>query len=256
MFLFFKTLKTRNRLLYYFGFINLVAAICCIAFIGFTSTTVMGVNAWIKPFKFFVSTVIFCFTMGWIMVYLERQNKVKIYSWIVMAVLAFENIYIAYQAGRGELSHFNIFSVFHGIMFSLMGIAISILTLWTAYIGYLFFRQNFKELPPAYVWGIRLGILFFVIFAFEGGVMASRLAHTVGAPDGSAGLPVVNWSKNYGDLRIAHFIGMHALQVLPFTSYYFIKNPRFFLVFAMVYFLLTSFFYWQAMQGRSFAAIM
>ncbi|GAB2600234.1 hypothetical protein [Spirosoma areae] len=102
----------------------------------------------------------------------------------------------------------------------------------------------------AYVWAIRLGILLFVIFAFEGFMMASRLSHTVGAADGGAGLPVANWSTRYGDLRVAHFFGMHALQLLPLFGYYVARRPVQVIAMAAVYLLFVTFLLMQALAGK------
>jgi hypothetical protein len=246
---FLQTLKKRNAALYYFGWGCIISTLVSLVLIFATDKQVLGINAWIKPMKFFLSAAIFCWTMGWLMTHLDEKRKVAAFSWVVIVVFAFETIYIAYQAGRGQLSHFNISSKFNGMMFGMMGIAITVMTLWTAYIGYLFFAKKFPALPAAYVWGIRLGILFFVIFAFEGGVMASKLAHTVGGSNSGPGLPVINWSTKYGDLRIAHFFGMHALQILPLLSYYRIRSTKAVIIFAAVYFLAVSLLLAQAMLG-------
>lgn len=181
--------------------------------------------------------------------YLNSQRKVRVYSWMVVVVMLYELAVITWQAANGRISHFNITTPLYGLLFSIMGMAITILSLWTGYIGYLFFRQKNFTVPMPYIWGIRLGIIFFVIFSFEGGMMATQLSHTVGAPDGGPGLPVVNWSKQYGDLRTAHFMGMHSLQILPLFGYYMAKSNRSVYLFSALYFLITTLLLVQAMMG-------
>lgn len=48
--------------------------------------------------------------------------------------------------------------------------------------------------------------------------MVANGGHTVGAADGLAGLTFVNWSTGHGDLRIAHFFAIHALQIFPLVG--------------------------------------
>jgi hypothetical protein len=107
-----------------------------------------------------------------------------------------------------------------------MAIAATVVTLYTAYVGFLFFNDDFPMLPTYYLWAIRLGIILFVIFSFEGFAMGSRLNHSVGALNDNSNLWIIAWSKTVGDLRVAHFIGMHALQILPIVSFYFLKDTK------------------------------
>lgn len=246
---FLNELRRRNALLYYAGWLNLAGAIVCMVMIMVDDTQVLGINAWIKPMKFFLSIFIFNWTMGWLLFHLNRPRAAKAYSIMVTLMLAFEMVVIVWQAANGRLSHFNISKPLYLMLFNLMGVAIVILVVWTAYIGFLFFRKKPTDISAAYLWGIRFGILLFVIFSFEGGMMAAQLRHTVGAEDGGPGIPVFNWSRQYGDLRIAHFIGMHALQVLPLAGYFVFKRTAGIIIFSLVYFAITSAMMIMAMKG-------
>jgi hypothetical protein len=237
---FLQQLRDRNPILYYYGWLYFIGGVISIIMTQTSDSIVLGINAWIKPMKFFFSIWIFCWTIAWYLAYLNNKRRIKPYTWMVVIVMAIEQVIITWQAANGRLSHFNTTSALYSSLFSLMGVAIATLATWTGVIGYYFFKQKQFTVPMPYIWGIRLGIILFVIFSFEGGIMASRLSHTVGAPDGGPGLPLVNWSTEYGDLRIAHFIGIHALQIIPLFGYYVARNNRSVQIFAAGYFILTS----------------
>ncbi|GAB3890097.1 hypothetical protein [Spirosoma agri] len=245
-----RTLRSRNAVLYGFGLFCLIGGLGGIGLSLATTQQVLGINAFIKPTKFFLSIWIFCWSMAWYLDVLNRPRTVRIYSWMTVITMTLELVIITGQAAQGKLSHFNVTSVTGALLFSVMGIAIVTFTAWTGYIAYLFLVTRSTTIPAPYLWGIRMGMLLFVIFAFEGMVIVANHAHTVGAPDGGPGLPVTNWSTRHGDLRVAHFFGMHALQILPLFGYYLAKRSSQVIAVSVVYFLVLTALLTQALLAK------
>lgn len=248
---FIQELKNRNETLFYFGQICLWAGIVFLMLSKISPLKIYGVSAWYKPFKFAVSLGVYSWTMAWYCYYLPNFN-LNLFNWTVVVLWSCELIYIAFQASKGQLSHYNLSTPVYTILYGLMAIAATVVTLYTAYVGFLFFNDDFPLLPAYYLWAIRLGIILFVIFSLEGFAMGSRLNHSVGALNDNSNLWIIAWSKTVGDLRVAHFIGMHALQVLPIVSFYFIKDTKLTVGLALIYGLLSLSTLIQALQGKPF----
>ena len=246
---FIQQIKFRNETLFYYGLLCLVLSAIFIILTKYTNTQVYNVNAWYKPFKFAFSTFLFVWAMAWYCYYLPNFN-LKLFNWSVIILLGFEIFYIAFQASKGQLSHYNLSTPVYATLYSIMAIAATLVTLYTAYVGLLFFKYDFPTLPNYYLWAIRLGILIFVVFSFEGFAMGSRLNHSVGALNDNSNWLILGWSKTVGDLRVSHFIGMHALQVLPIISYFVLKNTKLTIGLSFVYGLLALITLIQALKGR------
>ena len=253
----------RNPVLALAGWLHVALLVLFVCFTFFDGRTVTGLNPWIKPAKFAVSFIIYTFTLAWFLHYLPHYRRtVKFISWGTALVFPGETICIASQAARGVPSHFNISTAYDSGVFSLMGLLITVNTLFVLITLFLFFR-NPQSLPPAYLWGIRLGLFLFFLASVEGYAMAQNMAHTVGLPDGGPGLPVVNWSTRAGDLRVAHFLGFHALQILPLAGYAFSRwradavrrrAVAFVLAFGLIYLMVFSLLFLQASHGRPLIA--
>jgi hypothetical protein len=245
----FLQLKSRNETLFFFGLICLIFSIIFLVMTKVSSLQVYGVNAWFKPFKFAFSTFTFAWAMAWYCHYLPHF-QIRFFNWSVIGLLGFEIIYIAIMAGQGKTSHYNVSSPFFSAMYTLMALAASLVTIYTAYIGILFLSNDFPDLPAHYVWAIRLGIVIFVIFSFEGFLMGSRMNHSVGLENDNSNIFILGWSKVVGDLRVSHFIGMHALQVLPLLSFYVLRNTKLTVLAGLLYGLLALFTLLQALKGK------
>lgn len=211
-----------------------------------------GVNGWYKPIKFALSIGVLSLTLAWLTGFLGTAREFNVAAWILAVSLGFEIIYIGWQAARGEASHFNVSTPFYSFMYSLMAIGASVATLVVAYYGALFFTRDLPHIDAPMLWAIRLGCVLFVIFSFEGFVMGSQLSHTVGGVDGSPGLFFLGWSKTLGDPRVAHFVGMHALQALPLLAHFLVKSKWTIIVIGLGYAVLAGYTLHTALKGKPF----
>jgi hypothetical protein len=187
---------------------------------------VTGLNAWDKPLKFAISTVIYAVTWSWLIGQLRRGRRIAaVAGSIITITLAVELAIITGAAAFGTTSHFNVTTPVHTAMWSVMAVSISVLWVATFIAAVVLLRNRFGD--PARTLAIRLGALLSVLGLGLGYLMtgptAQQLddfqgiagAHTVGLADGGPGLPILGWSTVAGDLRIPHFVGMHALQAIP-----------------------------------------
>lgn len=221
-----KEVFNRNKILAYTGvFFFGLALIVGVKGI-MNENQLLGVNSMIKPLKFALSSAIYAWSMAFLLFYVNNQKVVKWYSILALVVLFYENGVITIQAWRGQLSHFNIQDAIGGILYGFMGIMIVWLTTATLVITIRFMLQKTFAINSVKALSIMLGLMLFVVFSFFGGYMSAVNSHSVGGAMGGEGLPFVNWSTEHGDLRVAHFFGIHSLQVIPLFGFWASKSIK------------------------------
>ena len=255
------------------GFVMAADLVFCLIGLVVDRRVITGAPAWLKPAKFALSTMIACWSFAYCIASTTIWPRfVRALDILLAAGLFLEIALIDMQAARGTTSHFNNGTHFDAMVYAVMGLSIACIWLSMLLLTTVLFRQPFAG--SAWGWSLRLGMVLAVFGTGSGGLMtmpssrqlaeahaSGRMpivgAHTVGAPDGDRGLPVTGWSVEHGDLRIAHFIGMHGLQVLPLLAWWMSRRglPQSMqrrLVFSLAASYLALFFLllWQAFRGQ------
>ncbi|MEV4111825.1 hypothetical protein [Nonomuraea sp. NPDC049695] len=187
--------------------------------------TLDGLPLWIKPLKFTISFTLYAFTWAWLLSLRHRAGRVSWWAGTALVVAGLGEVaLIAFQAARGRHSHFNEATPLDRSIWIAMGVTIGLLML--ANLAAAVFVIIERQADRVSTWTVRLGLVVSTFGIASGGLMVTSVpgqtwaedfagAHSVGVPDGGPGLPVVGWSTIGGDLRVPHFVGMHALQLLP-----------------------------------------
>ncbi len=201
----------------------------------------MGEPVWMKPTKFYVSLAIYNATILYFLSFLsERRRFVRVIGAILSACGAVEMVGITIQAARGVRSHFNAATPFDQGIFAVMGIVIMVLwvTMMVLAVALLRAKLADRSLASALRMGLVIGLIgaglgyFMVapraeqIAVMKAGGQAEKGGHTFGAKDGGPGLPLVGWSTTAGDMRPAHFFGLHGMQVLPVLAMLLARRQR------------------------------
>ena len=193
--------------------------------------TITGAAAWAKPTKFGLSTALYSFTLIWMLGLVQGKGvkTARVAAGLTALGFVVELVIIVIQVVRGVGSHFNTATPLDGALYAVMGGFV--LVLWSMNLlaaGLLAF-QKLPDRVLAHT--VRLALFLTLLGSSIGGLMTVPTstqiegfktappslvgAHTVGAPDGGPGLPFLGWSTAHGDLRVPHFVGLHALQMLP-----------------------------------------
>ena len=182
-----------------------------------------GVSVWWKPWKFQLSTGVFLWTLAYFMAFLPATQRTsyaaKYIVWGSLLASAYEIIYITVQAALGQASHFNVATPLLGLAYNVMALGALMLTVAALVLGVLIFKHAKNTLSNAMRHAITWGLLAsFALGSFTGMYVGSKrtTGHWVGGVASDAGgWLIFNWSRTGGDLRVAHFFSLHAMQILP-----------------------------------------
>jgi hypothetical protein len=204
-----------------------------------------------------LSFALYVYTIARLLEYLRLSNSGKrIIGWGVSVCVLAQMVCITIQAARGTTSHFNFttgadatISIIMDLMDPINGLFVVALLIFAC-------LSRYHVTRPC-LWSIRLGLTIFLGASLIGVVMVVHGGHSMGVADGGPGLPVMDWSTTGGDLRIAHFVGLHALQVLPVGAWFIAKKESWnvswqtasVLVLSAVYGLVVVILFLQAVQG-------
>jgi hypothetical protein len=205
-----------------------LAAVCSVGLVV-DPRLITGAPLWAKPLKFAVSIAVYALTLAWLIGLLVRWRPVAWWAGTVSAVfLAVEAVVIVGAAATGTTSHFNVSTPLATAVWAVMAVSISIVWIAALPVALLLLRTRLGD--PARTLAIRAGLVIALIGMAIAFLMTSPTAgqladfrgiagaHTIGSADGGAGLPLLGWSTVAGDLRVPHFVGMHALQLLPLAA--------------------------------------
>jgi hypothetical protein len=185
-----------------------------------------GVSVWLKPWKFQFSTGVYLLSLVFFLFWLPKEQRqtraAKYVVWVAVLSGLFEVAYITWQGALGQASHFNVATRFDSTMYTLMGVGALLLVSASAVLSVIIARSRAYALAPALKLSIVLGLgITFVLGTIFGSYMSGQpTGHWVGAaPTDAGGLPLVAWSRSGGDLRVAHFFGIHAMHFIPLFAY-------------------------------------
>jgi hypothetical protein len=251
--------------------VSAMAVLAVVSAIGvFADPRVLtGVPIWLKPFKFSVSFALYGATLSWMLSLLPRRGRVaERAGTLIVAMTVVEMVVIVGQVLHGTTSHYNVTTPLNAALWQVMGA--SVLVLFTAHfiIAIVVLRQPIADRVAAYAVRLGLGLSLLGMLAAVPMVLPSQApgiegitgAHSVGVPDGGPGLPLVGWSTTGGDLRIGHFVGLHALQALPILAILLSRflrtrldtraQVRLLVIAGAAYGVLTTLLTWQALRGQ------
>ena len=247
-----------------FAIVSAVAAVITAALVLLDHRVLLGAPLWMKPFKFFISATLMSLTLAYVIPRISQKSKrVQIASLTIIGSLAVELVLITWAAASETTSHFNVSSPLAIAVWSAMATFIGLVWVATMVLtlAYVRFGQDEAAMKRALSWGMGISIVGMAVAFFMTGPNSDQLAnfegiagaHTVGAADGGPGLPLFGWSTVAGDLRIAHFFGLHALQAIPLAVLLIRKNItiRGIDAIGLGYLLLVGLLTAQALMGQS-----
>ena len=208
-----QSLSWASKFLVSYGLIMLLALVFCYVWSLSDHRLIREVGVWVKPMKFMLSTALFALTTVWVLKVAHSDlDQMTVYPWIVALLVLtslFEVVYISHQASQGSASHYNVSDPFHAFMFGVMAVAAVGLTFSQAWLAWEIWNEQKGADLRVETLGVIIGLtMTFVLSTISGFMLGGN------QPPSGQGIPIVGWHL-YKDIRPAHFLGVHAQQLIP-----------------------------------------